>query len=167
MLAKVLLYNYSQLVLLIMFHHVTDKHLNLYVWRSFWYFDLYSRIQYPLHKLTLSGMCVYCVCVCREAGERPSGAAPPLVQSSLALLQIQPDQLQDRSVALCDHFLRKLDPSPKRPPKKSRDWSPLLWMWQAASLFFCNFFLYIFITRQSWMYADLHCAHASVQNKCS
>ncbi len=50
------------------------------------------------------------MCVSREAGECPSGAAPALVQSSLALLQIQPDQLQDRPVALRDHLLRKLDP---------------------------------------------------------
>lgn len=55
------------------------------------------------------------MCVSREAGKCPSGAAPPLVQSSLALLQIQPDQLQDRPIALCDHrTLRwKLD---LRPP---------------------------------------------------
>lgn len=51
--------------------------------------------------------------VCREAGECPSGAATPVVQSSLALLQIQPDQLQDRPVALCDHLLWKLDPPPR------------------------------------------------------
>lgn len=59
--------------------------------------------------------------ICREAGECPSGAASPLVQSSLALLQIQPDQLQDRPVALCDHLLRKLDPpTPPHPTPPSR-----------------------------------------------
>lgn len=32
-----------------------------------------------------------------------------------------------------------LETRPPRPPE-SRDWSPLLWMWQAASLFFVTFF---------------------------
>jgi len=99
----------------------------------------------------------------REAGECPSGAAPPLVQSSLALLQIQPDQLQDRPVALRDRLLRKLNP-PRLP--KSRDWVPSCEC-DKQLFFFVIFFFIIFITRQSWMYADLHCAHASVQNKCS
>lgn len=52
------------------------------------------------------------LCTCREAGERSAGAAPLVVQSRLALLQIQPDQLQDQPVTLCDHLLWKLDPHP-------------------------------------------------------
>lgn len=59
--------------------------------------------------------------VCREACECPPGAAPPVVQSSLALMQIQPDQLQDQPVALFDQLLWKLD----SPNPKQRDWSPL------------------------------------------
>lgn len=54
--------------------------------------------------------CIWPLSLCREAGERPSGAAPPAVQSSPALLQIQPDQLQERPVTVRDHLLRKLEP---------------------------------------------------------
>lgn len=58
----------------------------------------------------LSPVFTICFAVCRKAGECPSGAAPPFVQSCLALLQIQPDQLQDRPVTLHHHLWRKLDP---------------------------------------------------------
>lgn len=83
--------------------------------------------------------------VCREAGECPSGAAPSLVQSSLALLQIQPNQLQDGPVALCDHLLWKLDP---HDPLSQGTGLPSCEC-DKQLVCFCNFFLYIFITRQS------------------
>lgn len=45
----------------------------------------------------------------RKAGECPTWTASASVQSSLALLQIQPDQLQDRPTALPDRLLWKLN----------------------------------------------------------
>ena len=63
----------------------------------------------------------------REVGERPPGAAAPLVQSSLALLQIQPEQLQGRASALPGDwaFAWKLTP-PSPAPLSNPGAPPLL-----------------------------------------
>lgn len=79
--------------------------------------ELFLHIQNPLTCFNN----VHAGFVCREACECPPGAAPLVVQSSLALMQIQPDQLQDQPVALSDQLLWKLD----SPNPKQRDWSPL------------------------------------------
>lgn len=62
----------------------------------------------------------------REVGECPPGAAPPFVQSSLALLQIQPEQLQDQPVTLRDHRTRKLDLHPRQTKQVEGLVSPLV-----------------------------------------
>lgn len=97
---------------------------------------------------------LWCCCVCREACECAPGTAPPVVQSSLALLQIQSEQLQGEPLTLSDQLLWKLDTSNLTGretglPTRECD-KPLLCFWNF-------FFLPIFITRQSWMYADLNC----------
>ena len=57
------------------------------------------------------------MCIFRQTGQHSSRAAPPPVQSSLALQQILPEQLQVRPIALWNHgnhgnLCWKLGPAP-------------------------------------------------------